>query len=96
MEISLNERLYDANIDYNLVIKNYLDMDYDLRSPMKDDYLRAIYMLMLNSGIPIQTYLKELHIMMVMQHFVILLMNILLNIHLYLKCLLILQLSYMK
>lgn len=67
LEIALNERLYDANIDYNLVIKNYLDMDYDLRNPMKDDYLRAIYMLMLNSGIPIQTYLKELHIMMVMQ-----------------------------
>ena len=25
LEISLNEKLYDANIDYNLVIKNYLD-----------------------------------------------------------------------
>ena len=67
LEISLNERLFDQYIDYNLVIKNYLDMDYDLRSSMKDDYLRAVYMLMLNSGIPIQTYLKELHTMMIMQ-----------------------------
>lgn len=67
VELKLNERLYDENIDYKLVIETYLNMDYDLRSSMKDDYLRAIYMLMLNSGITIQTYMKELHIMMIMQ-----------------------------
>ncbi len=67
LEMTLNERLYDEYIDYKLVIETYLNMDYELRNAMKDDYLRAVYMLMLNSGISIKTYLKELHTMMIMQ-----------------------------
>ena len=67
LELLLKERLYDENMDYNLVLENYLNQDYELRSNMKDDYLRAVYMSMLNSGVPMNVYFKELHTLMVMQ-----------------------------
>lgn len=62
----LYEYLYDENIDYNLVIENYVN-NYEIRSEIKDDYLRAIYMLMYNSSFDISIYLEELHTMVLMQ-----------------------------
>ena len=66
IEELLREYLYDDDIDYKLVIKTYLN-DYDNQGNLKNDYLRAIYMLMINSGVPMETYLKELHTMTLMQ-----------------------------
>jgi len=66
IEELLREYLYDENIDYKLVIKTYLE-DYDNRSNLKNEYLRAIYMLMINSDVSMETYLKELHTMTLMQ-----------------------------
>lgn len=66
IEELLKEYLYDENIDYELVIKTYLN-NYDKRIELKNDYLRAIYMLMINSNVSMETYLQELHTMTVMQ-----------------------------
>ena len=63
----LNEYLYDENIDYNLVINTYLNTEYDKRSELENDYLRAIYMLLINSNNSLEVYLSELHTMAVMQ-----------------------------
>lgn len=66
IEELLSECLYDESIDYKLVIKNYLN-NYENRAEIKDDYLRAVYMLLLNTNVPMEIYLKELHIMTLMQ-----------------------------
>lgn len=62
----LRDNLYDENIDYNLIIQTYID-NYDLREEYKNEYLKAIYMLFLNSKVAMNEYLKELHTMVVMQ-----------------------------
>lgn len=62
----LRENLYDENIDYNLIIQTYID-NYDLREEYRNEYLKAIYMLLLNSNVEMSEYLKELHTMVVMQ-----------------------------
>lgn len=67
LEDRLKESLYDENIDYKLVIKTYLNTDYDKREELKNDYLRAIYMLMYNSNVPMSTYINELNNLIVMQ-----------------------------
>lgn len=63
----LNENLYDEYIDYNLIIKNYLNTDYNSRTELKDDYLRAIYMLLINSDVSMNIYLEELNNLIIMQ-----------------------------
>ncbi len=66
IEEVLKENLYDEEIDYNSVIDFYLN-NYELRDDYKNEYLRAIYMLLYNSNIPMSYYLNELHNMVVMQ-----------------------------
>lgn len=70
-EVTLEDRLkgtlYDENIDYQLVIKTYLNTDYEKREELKNDYLRAIYMLMYKSNVPMSTYLEELNYLIVLQ-----------------------------
>ena len=63
----MKETLYDENIDYRLVIKTYLNTDYEKREELKNDYLRAIYMLMYKSNVPMSTYLEELNYLIVLQ-----------------------------
>lgn len=67
LEDILKETLYDENIDYQLVVKTYLSTDYDKRENLKNDYLRALYMLMINSNVPMSTYINELNTLMIMQ-----------------------------
>jgi len=69
LEDILKETLYDENIDYQLVIKTYLNTDYDKRESLKNDYLRALYMLMINSNVPMNAYIYELNTLMIMQQF---------------------------
>lgn len=63
---SLNNSLYDENMDYKAVINNYLSSDYDTRPSLKDDYFRALYMLLLNSGVDMNVYLEELNNMCIL------------------------------
>ena len=67
IENDLKSSLYDENIDYEFVIKTYLELDYDKREELKNDYLRAIYMKMYNSSVSMNIYLEELHTLMLMQ-----------------------------
>lgn len=66
IEEILKENLYDENIDYNFIISTYVD-NYELRDEYKNDYLKAIYMLLINSNVSMKDYLKELHTMIIMQ-----------------------------
>ena len=63
----LNDQLFDESIDYNLVINIYLNTDFDKRENLINDYLRASYMLLLNSDTSIDIYLEELNNMAIMQ-----------------------------
>lgn len=66
IEDVLKTNLYDENIDYNLIIDVYLN-NYDLREEFRNEYLKAIYMLLINSNVKMSDYLEELHTMVVMQ-----------------------------
>lgn len=68
-EILLKEYLYDEFIDYEFVIKKYLDLDYEDREQYRNEYLRAIYMKMLNSNVDMNVYFEELNILTVLQQF---------------------------
>lgn len=66
IEEILKNNLYDEKIDYKLVIDLYLN-NYELRNEYKNEYLKAIYMLLINTEVPMSEYLKELHTMVLMQ-----------------------------
>lgn len=67
IEDLLRETLYDENIDYKSVIDKYLNIDYEQRSEYKNEYLRALYMLMVNSNVPLSYYLTEMNTLLVLQ-----------------------------
>ena len=67
LEDLLHECLYDENIDYNTVINTYLNTNFNARENLKNDYLRAIYMYLLSTGVPMETYIKELNNVIVLQ-----------------------------
>jgi len=67
LENILRDSLYDENIDYNFILSVYQSLDSDKRIEFKNEYLKAIYMLMVNSNISIAEYLKELQTMTLMQ-----------------------------
>jgi len=67
LEFVLSSKLFDQNIDYLNVIRKYLSIDYYDRYQMRDEYLKAIYMMMYNSDVPMNIYLHEIHDLSVLQ-----------------------------
>ena len=67
IESILKEYLYDENIDYKLVMNTYFNTDYDKRDALKDDYLRAVYMMLQNTEVDMKIYLQELHTLLLLQ-----------------------------
>lgn len=70
-KIDLSDRLYDDCIDYNLVIQTYLnswnkEMSDTDRESLKNDYLRAMYTFLSNTGIDMNILNSELHTMVEM------------------------------
>ncbi len=67
----LSESLYDESMDYNLVIQTYLnswnkEMSDTDRESLKNDYLRAMYTFLSNTGIDMNILNNELHTMVEM------------------------------
>ncbi len=63
----LNANLYTIDINYQDVIRTYLETDYSEREQLDLNYIKALYMLLYNTNIPMTNYLKELNTMAIMQ-----------------------------
>lgn len=61
----LKETLYDEDIDFDSIIEKYLSTKYSERESLKDDFLRALYMYLINTDIPLELYLEELNTLLV-------------------------------
>ena len=67
IEVLLKESLYDEDIEFMTVMQRYFATDFDERESLKNDYLRALYMFLLNTGVDIKNYLPCLKNLAIMQ-----------------------------